>query len=525
MPSVRMKPVAAATLRTTPEPSEDLEHLSIYALWCRHCMSQSLDVDELAWAGLKQRKVFGLSSLSSQDIEQLSTELKVSRAVLAQAAGSDLLRGEGRTSLLRPELRFCASCLRFGYHSVLFQHPAITRCPLHYQALTTNCPACGATNIPTYASVTEHPFECAHCLHSFTSALSGTHDQQHAEWVDGMLGSRRKALSARSAAGGSLVHEAKLAAVIPLSVATSRHYERATVWSVPGDPQWVQFREQARSVRHAAGEASDCEGRLHLKRAVERSLIWLRANCQLHEKCAMRLAYRLGTRPDGLRLNAHASVVGTALFKLAVNYRLVRELLELCNLEATQLRGYGVLDSRSSPLRYGPSTPELPLLDAELLQLEMLGAFAKLLVREKSGSALLGVNWLDFPHPLEFAPAVRCTAANDLVNVRLRVRATEELVLKLLKRRWFDEHAYVADDPAASSSPDAGCSVWWEGLSLGLPCPQGFRIVLPALVGVVPPPGEPDPQGREVSVGWVAMEAQRMWEALTSRQWPAPERT
>lgn len=39
-------------------------------------------------------------------------------------------------------LRACASCLRFGYHSTLFQMPWIEKCPWHQEPLITHCRRC-----------------------------------------------------------------------------------------------------------------------------------------------------------------------------------------------------------------------------------------------------------------------------------------------------------------------------------------------------------------------------------------------
>lgn len=40
-------------------------------------------------------------------------------------------------------LRACASCLRSGYHSNLFQMPWVARCPWHHEQLITQCRKCG----------------------------------------------------------------------------------------------------------------------------------------------------------------------------------------------------------------------------------------------------------------------------------------------------------------------------------------------------------------------------------------------
>lgn len=62
-------------------------------------------------------------------------------------------------------LRFCESCLRDGYHSMLFQIEGLARCPLHDVALLSQCPHCGSPTVP-FGLQTESfatPFHCFQC--------------------------------------------------------------------------------------------------------------------------------------------------------------------------------------------------------------------------------------------------------------------------------------------------------------------------------------------------------------------------
>lgn len=521
-PSHSMKPIRAAPGIASPAAETGLTNESLYGVWATHCVVNYVDGDHSIPDRLMQRPIFVGRSFSRVDVREISLQLGISEEAAERSLGKDMYNGAAADCIrLVPELRYCIACLRFGYHSILFQHPAIGQCPIHSERLRSTCPACGGAIIPTLKSAMNHPFECPICLHSFSNAVRGAHDGEHAHWADQLLGSRRAVLGRSD---DVRIYRAKTD-IGPvggeISSAMSRQFQRACVWAAPGDVQWTRFRELERHFRSAEGDISLETQSLNLKRTTERILIWLRRNCLPHENCVIRMAYRLGSRPDGLRLDAHASVVGTALFKLLVNYRLVREMIEISNWEASDIRGYGLLDKFPAPLRYGPSTPDLPILDCELLQLEMLAAFAKLLVREKSRSPLVTVNWLDFPLPIEFIPSLRTSEIQGTVSCRIRTRAAETLVLRLLQRRWNDEHCL---DPqrAGGSAVDARSSVWWEGLDIEGHSFQAFRPWNQSLTGALPPPGEGSlPKPESVTAGWVAMEVQRMWEALSSRDWTA----
>jgi len=106
----------------------------------------------------------------------------------------------------------------------------------------------------------------------------------------------------------------------------------------------------------------------------------------------------------------------------------------------------GALYSAKQVTRYGDGLHEHPQLDARLLQLEMLGLFAKLLIRHPSGSYLDEVSWLDYPHPIEFAPSWRVEKGSNAPVARVRYRAAEVDVERLLKRTWNDAFRFRDND-------------------------------------------------------------------------------
>jgi hypothetical protein len=83
--------------------------------------------------------------------------------------------------------------------------------------------------------------------------------------------------------------------------------------------------------------------------------------------------------------------------------------------------------------------------------MEMWGLFAKLLVAHPADDYLDQVSWLSYPHPIEFGPCWRIEKNADEAYARVRVRADELTVMRLLKRRWdhalrFRHNNPVSDD-------------------------------------------------------------------------------
>jgi hypothetical protein len=60
-------------------------------------------------------------------------------------------------------LRYCPACMSSRYHCALFQHIALTRCPLHNVAIRNVCPECREEVRIGYDAARLVPFGCARC--------------------------------------------------------------------------------------------------------------------------------------------------------------------------------------------------------------------------------------------------------------------------------------------------------------------------------------------------------------------------
>lgn len=184
--------------------------------------------------------------------------------------------------------------------------------------------------------------------------------------------------------------------------------------------------------------------------AAERVLIFLTQLCRGHEIQAIRLANRLGRWPLGLRLNSQATVIAAALYKLAVAYDLVQEASTVLELQLGSLTEKGRACYGKQMVRYGDSEPNIPELDYRLMQLEMLGMFAWLLIWYRDHTPLSSVSWIDLPHAIEFAPSWHITQEPSGLRVRIRSRATEQSIRRLAQRYWKSDLVYVSEDPVGA---------------------------------------------------------------------------
>ncbi len=82
--------------------------------------------------------------------------------------GADLVAGREPRCVFHDGLRYCAECMRFGWHSILFQHRLVRTCPLHGCPLRTGCPNCQLPIVPTLSYVAVNPMCCGACGASLT---------------------------------------------------------------------------------------------------------------------------------------------------------------------------------------------------------------------------------------------------------------------------------------------------------------------------------------------------------------------
>lgn len=386
---------------------------SIYSLMCRNVIRFP------GWrASLPKAlpgSIFSAHSRIERDI--LARQLGVPVGWLEKAYGRDLYwHGQFSSCSSRTQLRYCPACMSHSYHSALFQHIALARCPGHNLLLQSRCPACNATIVPTVSVVESAPFECPECNVDLRRSQSADRRSCSIKDVDSLLEKIRADLARPQYPADVIFPISDRNSVLePASAVTSRHWQRASSFGrgpaacLPRFKQ-IQISLSAEQLGQVDPLAPGCE-----------MAQWLRANCG----CAEQVDYLLsksGATRGGLIAPAGASLLGMIIFRFVCSYRLEREFTI----------GHSWSWKYSGPVRYGGQPTDFPEVDARGAQLEMLGWLALNLATHMRTRLMTLEAWSKGLDPMAYAPTV---LVNPKVGIaQIRYRADERSVQRLIRR-------------------------------------------------------------------------------------------
>lgn len=100
-------------------------------------------------------------------------------------------------------VRYCPLCLEKGFHSSIFQHLLVARCPVHGSTLEDACPRC---KMP-FSSTADNPWQCGSCGTAI-ALFPGETWLQAFKWgpSDVVLSALRRALLSKETTLGALGH-------------------------------------------------------------------------------------------------------------------------------------------------------------------------------------------------------------------------------------------------------------------------------------------------------------------------------
>jgi len=75
-------------------------------------------------------------------------------------------------------LRFCPECLEFGFHSPIYQHWAMDRCPLHGVRLLDKCPYCRNPIKGKASFAIRDPLACPSCAKLLSHDWDSYHNRE-----------------------------------------------------------------------------------------------------------------------------------------------------------------------------------------------------------------------------------------------------------------------------------------------------------------------------------------------------------
>lgn len=147
--------------------------ISLWAIWNAICASNapdSLEIGELL-GNKKMARHSCLTSTSESDwvaqewniATKLGTLIDMPGERIRRAGVLDLCLFREMPYMICDSVRYCSECLKYGYHSTVFQNFAIQLCPIHGAKLIRACTYCGKNLAKTFATVSTNPFSCPSC--------------------------------------------------------------------------------------------------------------------------------------------------------------------------------------------------------------------------------------------------------------------------------------------------------------------------------------------------------------------------
>ena len=373
---------------------------------------------------------------------------------LDRACGSELLSlDEQRTpyggehhQIFSTTLRYCEACMALGYHSMLFQHWAVGRCPVHERPLLRACTSCGLHMRPTIAACLSQPFCCTRCGHLLIRTVAAREGEEICRRIDQQVGNLWldltlppwRHLQARVTVTRQLLPS--VCNVEPCAQRT-RTLQRATTWPSTRSGWWPRFRERIAVVRpEYADPVRGCvrEDRNEAVLEATRMLRWLQGECwvpagqstTLLANSWQRIQYISPQHQDG-QLSAVAAALHLTMTRYGVfpvNYRNLRSQSNLAQ-PYVGVHWNGVHAS-STPLQYGPAS-------GVLVALEILGYFALSLLRCAGLRPLEGRLEVDAHASFDdhgYCPFWRIENPSRCWEMRIRPRATERMIRRLVWR-------------------------------------------------------------------------------------------
>ncbi len=350
-----------------------------------------------------------------------------------------------RSPLLTTSLRYCHRCLSLGFHSMLYQHGAMTECPFHRVRLLDVCVDCKRPWKPTVEQIVSSPYSCPSCDWLFwrsvapkgaaadlKSASSAVMDCWHDLRVEERVSQERVEVSSLD---GTLRPETRTATSV-------RRIQRATAWPTRMSHPWHRFREihieVGKNCWPRQGEFRSLNWEDIARKPTE-TLQWLLLESdapvgesrELVESSWQRIQYITPLHRD-----RKLGVVATALH------------MTMCRYGWQRIDYRGVLQRREGEHPYanvswnGTRSESTPLsfggVSGDLVSAEILGYFV-LCVLRCAGLRPLSAPVGD-PNTTNYVAADYCPAWRLFRSsrtgwaVRYRKRATKELVIWLLRR-------------------------------------------------------------------------------------------
>jgi hypothetical protein len=135
---------------------------SLYVTLCHHFKKWNPSPDELRerLGFVSRSSIFHLRDLA---LTRLGKAMSIDRKDVFYQCARESMGAKYGTAFLFQELRYCPECIKDEFHSPLFQHRAMERCPVHGCRLSSDCRNCGMALPTDVQTLAQSPFCCDAC--------------------------------------------------------------------------------------------------------------------------------------------------------------------------------------------------------------------------------------------------------------------------------------------------------------------------------------------------------------------------
>lgn len=417
---------------------------SLYAKWSRTCWRRQFDLRELhralGYAPLR-RSLLSAAFMDGKrgtldEYAPVCAMLGLSSTAFYHAIGHDVFGRGVRAGVTTTLLRYCPRCMAHGYHATLFQHLAMSVCPVHDVSLVSWCTKCRRTIEPTWESTVQHPFACSYCGHLLVRTVPDPGRDDEVRLVDLMLGERRRILGqqrktsfdvseeeARGWPGGPKESEARL----------RRHIHRHLAWPpIAYQDGWITFKHVELRLRRETTHIDGAEKSAAVSRTIGATIVKLRALCCDQQPTIFRLAEKMDTNESGVRLESVAGAAAAAFCKTAYLYGVSPIHCMVDEPANASTRQLTTTDRRL--VQRGDEFCHSMAANCALVEYEVIGMFCVILKRIAMFKKLVSVDWRESPFPSEFCPAWCFDPDPQMPMLLIRPRANWLLVNRLIRR-------------------------------------------------------------------------------------------
>jgi hypothetical protein len=399
----------------------------VYAAeYCQHYIPETSEIKALTQQPWSMRT--SIFHMGAESLAQLGQSFGLDTKTWARAAGRDIIGVHAAKSVLHGDLRYCRQCLIQGWHSALFQHVAVDRCPVHSAALQVGCPHCDAPISTTMAAIGKNHMHCSCCQKSLAEQRRRPGPGQPiVQPAFAAFASLRASLLDTGASDmfRSPLRIGLAPEQVALSRAATRHMAYHLQWARPGALEVNPAAAGVETVVSVEAEEARLSPGARQRRMRAEALAAVEELLQVVQKEGVAVDIppeltRIGTA--AARVDVSIGVVAAALWRTA-------HIMEVSRFVLGEMPP--------------PQAGEQPLSDAVPAFAEIDSAIRRAQVFDLFVDCLLLVRRLDYGVQVDWntpravgglTPVWRGAEHRGLVELRLRSRTDLELITKLVRR-------------------------------------------------------------------------------------------